>query len=50
MCYYFDDIGKIKDFDFDIYCIKSHTKNILVYDVSCKSLIGARRCILGLIK
>ena len=43
-CYYFDDILKIEDFfNFDNILIdeKSH-KNILVYNVLCKTLIDAK--------
>ena len=40
-CYYFDDI--IEDFDFDNTLIdeESH-KNILVYDISYKTLFGSK--------
>ena len=43
MCYYFDDIIKLEDFDFSNILIdeKSH-KNILIYDISYKSLIGPK--------
>ena len=42
-CYYFDDIIKLKDFDIDNILIgkKSH-ENILIYDISYKTLIGAK--------
>ena len=42
-CYYFDDIIKFKDFDFGKILIdeKSHT-NILIYDISYKTLIGPK--------
>ena len=35
MCYYFDDVIKLEDFDLDIILIdeKSH-KNILIYNIS----------------
>ena len=36
ICYYFDDIIKIEDFDFESY------EYILVYDILCKVLIGAK--------
>ena len=41
-CYYFDDIIKFEDFDFDNILIdgKAH-KNILIYDISQRILIGA---------
>ena len=37
-CYYFGDVIKIEDFDFDniLYEI------VLVYNISCKTLIGAK--------
>ena len=38
-CYYFNNIIKIEDFDFDN--VKSY-KNILVHDISYKTLIGAK--------
>ena len=43
-CYYFDDIIKTEDFDFDniLFNKKSH-KNILVYDISYKTLIGSKQ-------
>ena len=43
MYYYFDDIIKIKDFDFDNFLInkKSH-ENILVCNISCKTLSIAK--------
>ena len=42
-CYYFDDIIKLEDFDLDNILIdeKSH-KNILIYDISYKTLIGSK--------
>ena len=42
-CYYFDDIIKLEDFNFDNILIdeKSH-ENILIYDISYKTLIGPR--------
>ena len=42
-CYYFNDIIKIEDFDFNntFFNEKSH-KNIWVYDISYKTLIGAK--------
>ena len=42
-CSYFDDTIKIEDFDFDNILIdeKSHEK-ILVYNISCKTLIVAK--------
>ena len=42
-CSHFDDIIKIDDFDFDNSLLdKKWYKNILIYDISCNSLIGAR--------
>ena len=39
-CYYFDDIIKLEDFDIDNILIdKKLYKNILIYDISCKTLI-----------
>ena len=45
-CYYFDVIIKIEDFDFhdDLLDVKSY-KNILIFDISYKTLIGAKTCI-----
>ena len=42
-CYYSDDIIKFKYFKFDniLICEKSY-KNILIYDILCKNLIGAK--------
>ena len=42
-CYYFDDIIKLEDFDLDNILIdeKSH-ENILIYDISYKTLIGSK--------
>ena len=38
--YYFDDIIKLEDFDFNNILIdKKSYKNILIYDISCNSLI-----------
>ena len=43
MCYYFHDIIKVEDFDLDNISIdeKSH-KNILIYDISYKTLINPK--------
>ena len=41
-CYYFDDIIKTEDFDFDVLIDEKSYINILVYDISCKTLIGAK--------
>ena len=42
-CYYFDDIIKLEDFNLDNILIdeKSH-ENILIYDISYKTLIGPK--------
>ena len=43
MCYYFDDIKKIEDFDFNnILVNEKWYGNVLVYNISCKTLIGAK--------
>ena len=42
MYYYFNDIMKFKDFHFDILVNKKSYKNILVYNISHKTLIGGR--------
>ena len=50
-CYYFDDIIRIEDFDLDnILLDKKPYENILVYDISYKSLIGKKPWVSGLIK
>ena len=43
MCYYFDDIIKLEDFDIDNILIdkKSH-ENSLIYSISYKTLIGSK--------
>ena len=42
-CSFFDDIIKIEDFDFDnILLDEKSPENILVYDISYKTLIGAK--------
>ena len=46
MCYYFDDIMKIEDFDFsNILITGKSSQNILVYDILFKTLIGAKPCV-----
>ena len=43
MYYYFDDIIEIEDFDFDNILIDEKScKNILAYNISYKTLIGAK--------
>ena len=42
-CFYFDDLIKIEDLDFDnIQLDEKSYENILIYDFSCKTLIGAK--------
>ena len=43
LCYYFEDIIKIEDFNFGNILLdeKSH-ENILIYNISYKTLIGAK--------
>ena len=47
-CYYFDDLIKLKDFDLNNTLIdeKSH-KNILIYDISYKTLIDLKPLLIG---
>ena len=43
MCYYFDNIIKIEDFDFsNILLDKKSYENILIYDALHKTLIGRK--------
>ena len=43
-CYYFDDIIKIEDFDFDNIIIDEKLyKKLLVYDTSYKTLFGSEQ-------
>ena len=46
-CYFFDDIIKIKDFDFDnvLFDEKSY-ENFLVYDILYETLIGAKQLLI----
>ena len=40
MCYYFDDIIKLENFDLDNVLIDEKSdENILIYDISYKTLI-----------
>ena len=48
-CYYFDDIIKIQDFNFDIFINERPHENILVYNISYKTLVQSH-CVLCLIK
>ena len=41
-CYYFDDVIKIEDFDFDILLHEKSYENVLIYNISYKTLIGAK--------
>ena len=42
-CYYFDDITKIEDFDFDNTLFDEKTyENVLAYGSLCKTLIGTK--------
>ena len=42
-CYYFDGIIKIEHFDFDnILLDEKSYENVSIYDISYKSLIGAK--------
>ena len=51
MCYYFDDIIKIEDFDFGSVLLDEKSfENILIYDVLNKTLIVQDLCVLCLIK
>ena len=50
-CYYFNDIIKFEDFDFDnILLDEKLYKNILIRNTSYKTLIGANLCALCSIK
>ena len=43
MCYYFDDIIKIKDFHFDNTLLDEKSyENILIYGLSYKNLFGTK--------
>ena len=43
MCYYFDDIIKIEDFDFDNLLLDEKSyENIMIYNISYKTLISAK--------
>ena len=42
-CYYFDDVIKIEDFDFDNILIDEQSyEKVLIYDISYKTLIGTK--------
>ena len=42
-CYYFDDMIKIEDFDFDNILLDGRSwENILIYNISYKILIGSK--------
>ena len=38
-CYYFDDTIRLEDFDFDVLIDKKSLENILIFDISYKTLI-----------
>ena len=43
ICYYFDDIVKFEDFNFDNVLIEEKSyENISIYDISHRILIGAK--------
>ena len=42
MCYYFDDIIKLEDFDIDILIDEKSHRNILIYDISYKTLYSPK--------
>ena len=43
MCYYFDDVIKLQDFDLDnILIYEESYENIFIYDISYKTLNGSR--------
>ena len=42
MCYYFDDIIKLENFDFNILIDEKSYENILIYNISYKTLIGSK--------
>ena len=43
MSYYFDDVIKLEDFDFDNILIDEKSDaNILIYEISCKTLIVSK--------
>ena len=45
MCYYFDDIIKIEDFNLDNVLIdKKSQENFLIYDISYKTLLVQNLC------
>ena len=42
-CYYFDNVIKLEDFDLDNISIgEKSPKNVLIYDISYKTLIGSK--------
>ena len=41
-CYYFDDIIEIEDFDLEILIDEKSYENVLVYNISYKTLIDAK--------
>ena len=41
-CYYFDDIIRFEHFDLDVLIDEKLSENILVYNISCKTLTGVK--------
>ena len=41
-CYYFDDVIKFEDFNFDVLIDEKSYENILIYDISYRTLIGTK--------
>ena len=47
-CYYFDDIIKMEDSNFDNTLLDEKSyENILIYDISYKTLISAKSLLIG---
>ena len=42
MCYYFDDVIRIEDFDSDNNLLDEKHENILIYDILFKTFIGVK--------
>ena len=42
MCYYFDDIMTVKDIDYRDILLDEKYKNILIYDILCKTFMGSK--------
>ena len=41
-CYFYDDIIKLEDFHFNNILIDEKYENVLIYDISYKTLIGPK--------